>query len=296
MTAAPALNDTDEKLRETLDRLCMMSERDYYDPYKVFKWPKSLPEQTFWMSPELMSVHGTDVADELGIEQLHRLSKWESINFYSLNVHGIRELLNEIIGRIHTRGFEMASEYMHHIVGEENEHMWFFATFCLKYGGKIYADKQLRWNNADQAEAANFLVFARLWIFEEIVDYFNAKMGVDQRLHETIKQVNAIHHHDESRHIAFGRQIVGHLYTKLASALPAEQLLELERHLKDYMRASVDSLASPAAYRDAGIPDPYAARRRVLESPRWQQFTTSVLRRPTDYLVKSGIFTEGAAA
>lgn len=285
-----ALSNASDRLLETLDRLSMLSERDYYDPYKVFQWPDELPEDAYWMSPELMSVYGTSVGDRLTEQQWKALSKWESVNFYSLNVHGIRELLAEITARIHTAGFEVASEYMHHIIGEENDHMWFFAKFCLNYGGKIYEDKQLRWNNSEHPEAADYLVFARLWIFEEIVDYFNQKMGEDDRLHETIQLVNSIHHHDESRHIAFGRQIVKHIHEHLALELTPELLAELEVNLKQYMRVSVESLVSPAVFRDAGLDDPYAARREVLESARWRDFATDILKRPVDYLVRNGIF------
>ena len=41
-------------------------------------------------------------------EQLFTAVQVESVNFYSLNVHGIRELLIEVAKRIHTTGFEIA--------------------------------------------------------------------------------------------------------------------------------------------------------------------------------------------
>lgn len=289
MKTTTTVDDPDADLVTALARLSMMSERDYYNPYRVFDWAESLPDDGFWMSPELLSVYGTPLGDQLSTDQLQRLSKWESINFYSLNVHGIRELLLEITARIHTSGFEIMSDYLHHIIGEENEHMWFFATFCRKYGGKIYPDKQMRWSNADDTDAADFLVFARLWIFEEIVDYFNAKMGDDDRLPPTVRQVNAIHHRDESRHIAFGRQIVGHMFTKLTKTVSAERIDELGAHLTMYMDLSAQSLVNPGAYRDAGLDNPYALRRDVFESGAWQSQKANVLKRPRDYLNRIGL-------
>lgn len=281
-----------QRLRDVLDRLVTMSRDDYYNPYEVFQWPDSLPESQYWMSPELMSVHGTEVAATLTQDQLHAISKWESINFYSLNVDGIRELIIEIIGRIHTPEFAVSSEYFHHIVGEENEHMWFFATFCLKYGGKVYPDKGIKLENQAEGEAGHFLTFARLLIFEEIVDFFNKKMGADQRLHPTIRQVNAVHHQDESRHVAFGRQIVSLLHRQLRTSLTADELAELELYLKRYIRKSVDSLVNPAVYRDAGIPEPYRVRSAVLADPAFKRLETQMLRRTMSYLVGDGIFTD----
>lgn len=282
----------DTRFEEILDRLVTMSERDYYNPYEVFDWPEELPEHQYWMSPELMSVFGTEVGEELSEEQLWALSKWESINFYSLNVHGIRELLIQVISRIHTPGFELPSEFFHHLIGEENEHMWFFAKFCLNYGQKIYPDKAMRISSDHEEEAGNFLVFARLLIFEEIVDHFNKLMGRDDRLHPTVKQVNAIHHQDESRHIAFGRQAIAVLHRDLRSRLSPEQLAELETYLKSYMRYSMDSLINPSVYADAGLEDPYAVRRRILAEPAHRKLRTEVLKRSTSHMVKEGIFND----
>src|SRR5215470_17460059 len=91
---------------ELLDRLGRKSVEDYYNPYRMFSWADSLPEDAYWMTPELISAHGTEVEREIGEEGMKRLSRWESINFYSLNVHGIRELIIEVVKRIHMPGFE----------------------------------------------------------------------------------------------------------------------------------------------------------------------------------------------
>lgn len=280
------------RFEAVLDRLVSMSERDYYNPYRLFQWPDQLDEDGWWMSPELMVEYGTEVGAELTEEQLRRLSKWESINFYSLNVHGIRELLTEIVGRIHTEAFAVPSEYFHHIIGEENEHMWFFATFCRRYGGKIYPRRSFGFAGPGIPAADHFLVFMRLLIFEELVDVFNQRMATDDRLHPTIRQVNEVHHQDESRHIAFGRQIVSILHRDLRQRLSAEELGTVETYLKRYLRSSVDALCDPISYRDAGLPDPYGLRRRVLADPAYQEFTQRVLRRTTSFLVSQEILTD----
>jgi hypothetical protein len=282
----------EQRFEEILNRLVGMSQRDYYDPYRLFTWPDKLDDDGYWMSPELMIEHGTEVGAELTDEQVRALSKWESINFYSLNVHGIRELIIEIVGRIHTTDFAIPSEYFHHIIGEENEHMWFFATFCHKYGGKIYQRRSLGFTDPGIPAADNFLVFSRLLIFEELVDFFNQQMGQDERLHPTIRQVNGVHHQDESRHIAFGRQIIDILHRDLRKRLPASDISALEVYLKRYLRASVDSLCDPAMYRDAGLSEPYALRRRVLADPAYHEYTQRILRRITSFMVHAEILSD----
>ncbi|MFD0885015.1 diiron oxygenase [Streptosporangium algeriense] len=292
IASLPDILGGDERFTTILDRLTSMSERDYYDPYKLFQWPASIDEDGYWMSPELMTVHGTEAGAKLDDAQLRALSKWESVNFYSLNVHGIRELLTELVARIHTRGFTVASEYFHHIIGEENDHMWFFAKFCLKYAGKIYPDRSMVFSSPGIPEADTFLLFARLLIFEELVDVFNQRMGDDDRLDPTIRKINKVHHQDESRHIAFGRQIVALLHRDLRRRLTAGQLEALETYLKRYMRNSVESLCNPAVFRDAGVPEPYAVRRAVLADPAFDGFVARVLKRSTAHMTSEQIFSD----
>lgn len=137
------------------------------------------------MSYALTTLHGTAEWEALTDTQRVALSRTEAVNFYSLNVHGIRELLTEVVGRIYTKPFADTSEFLDHFIGEENDHMWFFATFCLRYGGKLYtAPPALPSSMAADlsATAQELLVFARILIFEEIVDYFNQHMGSDSDL------------------------------------------------------------------------------------------------------------------
>jgi len=285
--------DHDPRFKEVLDRLVDLSERDYYNPYRLFEWPEALPQDRYWMTPELMVEHGTEVGSTLTEQQLRAISKWQSINFYSLNVHGIRELLHEIVARIHTADFVVPSAYFHHIIGEENEHMWFFAEFCLRYGGKIYPSRSMALAGPGIPEADHFLVFARLLIFEELVDVFNQQMAQDERLDPTIRKVNEVHHHDESRHIAFGRQMVAMLHEDLRQRIDGTGLRTLETYLKQYMRSSVDGLCEPLVYRDAGIPEPYAVRRRVLADPAHPAYVERILKRSISFMTSTGIFTSG---
>jgi hypothetical protein len=278
-----------------LARISEMSVETYYNPYKMFQWPESLPDEQWWMSPELMTVAGTRFERDLPERQLMALSKWESLHFYSLNVHGIRELLLEVVKRVHSPGFEEESEFFHHFVGEENEHMWFFARFCLNYG-RIYPDKKLSFPIGEvNPDIESFLVFARVLIFEEIVDFFNLRMGKDERLHPIIQQVNSIHHMDESRHIAFGREIVKKLFDHIRDTQPAEQVRQAQDYVGRYLAASVQSLYSPAVYRDAGVADPYGMRTELLADPVRLEADRKTIKRTLDYMQASGILTSEVA-
>lgn len=281
----------DRDLRELLDRLSAKAGGDRYDPYPAFAWPPALPGDEYWFSPELLSVHGTEYADELSDERLCVLSRWESVNFYSLHVHGIRELLIEVMRRVHTPGFELPSAFLHHFVGEENRHMWSFATFCLRYGGRIYPDTKPRPPSAGQDPALeNFLVLARILLFEQIVGHYTVRLAADTRLHPAIRQLNRIHHQDESRHIAFGVRLLRLLWERLAeSGLDEEGRRATGRQLTEYLRATMASFYSPAAYRDAGLADGSGLRKRLLDHPARQAAHAQVLHRTTGFLHRIGV-------
>ncbi|NYE50588.1 hypothetical protein HDA32_005708 [Spinactinospora alkalitolerans] len=286
------LIDENPRFKEIIDRLNSKSVEDYYNPYRVFEWPDELPAGMWWMTPELTTTHGSEIADGLSREQLHALSRYESINFYSLNVHGIRELLIEVTKRIHTTEFATPSEFFHHFIGEENEHMWFFAEFCLRYGGKIYAQPRGGAETIPPSNAESLLVFARILIFEELVDHFNSKMALDTNLHETIRQVNRIHHQDESRHIAFGRELVRVLFEDFQKQATEAEIGQVSDYLKRYITFSFESLYNPHVYRDAGIDSPLDVRRRLLESPRRKEFEQQVFRKTLSFLTKTGMLTD----
>ncbi|SCF39732.1 P-aminobenzoate N-oxygenase AurF [Micromonospora matsumotoense] len=286
----------DDEVAIAVTRLTAAAESEYYNPYQTFEWPESIPEGALWMSEDLVTVHGTAAAAELDREQYLALSKWESINFYSLNVHGIRELMQEVVQRIHTPGFEIPTPFFHHFLGEENEHMWFFAEFCLRYGGKLFANRAMTFpKEQHSALLDNFIVFSRILIFEQIVDHFNSRMAADAALPETIRAINRVHHQDESRHIAFGAQLVRALWLRLRTDGDDKEIAVARQYVEKYIASSLQQLYSVDAYRNAGIPDPFAFRSRVLADPSRSAAHDAVTARTDAFYRRIGLFDQAAA-
>jgi len=219
------------------------------------------------MTPELLSPYGTPYHASLSRDQLLTLSHWESINFYSLNVHGIRHLLMSVIERIHEPEFEVCSEYFHHFINEENEHMWFFAEFCLRYAGRLYPVKTLDFKQPADADIHNFITFSQILVFEEIVDYYNRIMKDDHRLPQIVRTINSLHHGDESRHIAMGRAVIAYMYSVLKLNYSREHLSTILAYLNSYIVSSLELLYNPACYKDAGITQCHSLRTKLLKHP-----------------------------
>ncbi|MEV0382586.1 diiron oxygenase [Nonomuraea sp. NPDC050643] len=274
-----------------MSRLTEASVEDYYNPYRAFRWPDEIKPASLWMSRELLSVHGTAVERDIPPEQLVELSRWESVNLYSLIAHGIRELLIEVMRRIHTPGYEIPTPYFHHFIGEENEHMWFFAEFCLRYGGRMYPDRRMVFPAAERSpEMNNLIVFSQILIFEQIGDFFNARMAADQGLPDTVREVNRIHHRDESRHIAFGGQLVSALFNRVKAGHPADAVRDVAGYLRRYIDLIIQMLYSVDAYRDAGFASPSRFRATVLADPARQVAHDRITERTVSFYRRIGLF------
>ncbi|GJF30483.1 hypothetical protein KNE206_31830 [Kitasatospora sp. NE20-6] len=285
----------DDEVATAVQRLTAAAENDYYNPYQTFDWPDAIPEGALWMSEDLMTVHGTAAAADLTREQYLALAKWESVNFYSLNVHGIRELLQEVVQRIHAPGYEIPTPFFHHFLGEENEHMWFFAEFCLRYGGKLYPNRAMAFSTEKHSALLdNFIVFSRILIFEQIVDHFNSRMAADTALPETIRAINRVHHQDESRHIAFGAQLVRALWARLQEAGDERETGIARQYVEKYIAISIQQLYSVDVYRDAGIADPFAFRTRLLADPARTAVHEAIAQRTTAFYRRIGLLAPTA--
>jgi hypothetical protein len=285
----------EKSLKDLLRRLCDLSVERAYDPFRDFEWPASLPDEGLWMSADLLSVHGTRYMDDLTEEQLWRLSRWELVNFFSFNVHGIRDLMLRVLACIHNAGYEATSEYFHHFLDEENKHMWFFAEFCNRYGGKIYVDKKMQFPTFPEEDIQTLLAFAKILISEEISDFYNVRMMEDSSLPPMVQKLNRVHHQDEVRHIAMGRRVVRAMYEAIAQKYPEQTRRGIESYLRRYMQFFVEALYNPSAYRDAGFDDPYGWRNRLINDPAREDFHNQVLRKTLHYFESRDILAQAAS-
>lgn len=285
-----------QRLEEVASRLSQISREARYDPYQVFDWPESIPGDQFWLSPELMTCYGTDAWAELSPEARLRLSHCEAVSFFSLNVHLIRELIGAVAERIYTSRYPALSEFFHDFIAEENVHAWFFATFCQRYGGKIYPAKLVSAPPASSQPAPirDLAVFGRILIAEELCDYFNTAMASDVRLPAICQQINRVHHQDESRHIAFGRQIMRALSEEALDQSPEDQVREVGHYLARYVTTCIRSFYSLAMYADAGLEDPGGLRRRLLGSQQRSEAHQRMMGRTVDFLGRIGVVDTAA--
>jgi hypothetical protein len=133
------------------------------------------------------------------------------------------------------------------------------------------------------------LFFAMVFVFEEIVDAYNAAMGKDDRLEPVARRINANHHAEEARHLRFGRELVPELWRQGAREWSADTIARVRAHLESYLSAAWREYYNPAAYRDAGLDDPWAIRRAAWSHPDARRHRCAVSAQCIRFLVDSGV-------
>ena len=268
-----------------LARLSAISEAQFIDPSTV-AWPAQVDPDAWYFTPELVSLYGTDVWDSLDVRQQKRLSLTEAVNFFSLNIHGEKYLISEISRRLYTRDDSELSRYLVHFVDEEARHMMYFSGFCRRYAGGIYPDRTLHSEDSGDAELDTFLLFARINVFEEIVDHYNRTMANDERLAPIAREINRIHHTEELRHLNFGRNFLKHCLDRHVDDWDVVRRRQLREHLQDYVQFVWKQYYNPDAYNDAGIENGFAIWQRAVTSSRARAHREAINRKRLSYLRK----------
>jgi hypothetical protein len=284
-------------MRELVQRLVDSSRRNFQNPYETVAWPTSVdPERDWFFTPELSSLYGTELWDRLDDTDQHTVVFHEALNFFSLNIHGERELMRGLVARLYRPDLTEVAPYLHHLVDEENKHSYYFGGFCDRYG-KVYRSRQLGAgagvdDRASDTAEADLRFFAKVLVFEEIVDRFNLVMAKDHRLHPLARFINQNHHAEEARHLRFGRRLVEGLWEAHAPAWSDDQVDDLGRYLAQFYVMTWREYYNPDTYRDAGLDDPWEVAEQAWASEAQRARRRDFSVRSARFLVERGLLME----
>ncbi len=268
-----------------LGNLSSVSEEQFIDP-RDFDWPENLDADAWYFTPELISLYGSDIWESMDDRQQKRLSLVEAVNFFSLNIHGEKFLISEISRRLYDSEESELSRYLTHFIDEEARHMMYFSGFCRRYAEKIYPDRTIHSKDSGDEELDMFLLFARINVFEEIVDFYNRTMAKDERLAPVAREINRIHHFEELRHLNFGRHFLKHCLDRHIDDWDGARRQELRNHLSSYLAFVWKQYYSPDAYADAGIENAFDVWRGAADADSAVRHRNEVNRKRLSYLRK----------
>jgi hypothetical protein len=268
-----------------LAELSVISEGTFIDP-GTFAWPEEHDSDAWYFTPELISLYGGETWESMDDTQRRQLSFFEAVNFFSLNIHGEKYLISEISRRLYGGEESELSRYLTHFVDEEARHMMYFSGFCRRYAGKIYPDRNIHNDGSGDEELDMFLLFARINIFEEIVDHYNRIMAKDLRLAPVVREINRIHHFEELRHLNFGRKFLQHCLEQHVADWDDTRRSELREHLSSYLQFVWKQYANPDMYKDAGIADAFEVWRGQGSAPAAVTHRNEINRKRLSFLRK----------
>ena len=279
-------------IETTVKTLCRISEEQFTDPFEKIDWPETVAKEDWHFTPELISIYGMPEYEALTEDQKKALSFHEAINFFSLNIHGEKALIEGLAKNLYHRADPDFTPYLHHFLDEENKHMIYFGRFCSYYAGKVYPDKKLNFPREYVPGEEEFLFFTKVMIFEEIVDRYNKRMGDDTRLTQLSRDINRFHHIDESRHLAFGRTLVKWFYKKYAPEWSEQTKQAISDYVKAYLVTTWREYYNSAVYTDAGLPSPYDLQERAYNRPEAQAHRKQISGPCIAFLIDEKILLE----
>lgn len=272
-----------------MNSLVTMSEKKRGSILDRFDWPEAIDDNQFWVPEELLTISGTEYESTLSLEMKYALSKWESMNFYSMNVHGERLLVSELASRLYDRSYHLEAKYLYHFIREENDHMAMFAEICSRYG-ELLPDARIDLGFRKKPAIEEFLIFARAILFEYYVDYYNKIAGKDGSIPSVIRDINWFHHEDEARHVAFGREILFRLHDAMRKDCTDEEYVQVENYIREYLVNQIELVYSTQVYEKVGIENPEVFRKKLLKDPARRETHIKWVKQPFNLFRKMGIF------
>lgn len=284
----------------TIEKIYQASVKDHINPYTAIDWSDSIdPHSEWFLSPHLISLYETEYYKNLSEPQKQCLSFWEAINFFSLNIHGEKALIEGLAQRLYrhrnlTEEQKLYNQYIHVFLAEENQHMSYFGGFCDRYSNGPYPDRKLKFTNDDESNEgeSDFLFFVKVLIFEEIVDVYNRIMATDLNLNPIARQINQMHHHEETRHLIFGRQIIASLFEEYSLTWTEEKLKKVRKYITSYFLSTWAEYYNPSVYKDAGLDDPYSIRQEAYNNSICQSHRQKTSENCLNFFYKNNILSE----
>lgn len=241
------------------------------EPFTRVSYQSKLNTDRFQLPETLLSLYGHPVYGTMTDEQKWELSRLETLNFFSLNIHGERFLVRDLLERLYRPtplGERRAiGEYLQQFIHEENAHTFMLAGYCFRYGDGVMRDVAFQSEEPSLSEyGSTLLAFGRTFVLESFLDYMNQAVMKDDSLDDTASQIHRFHHIEEARHMAFDKAVLTECAGRLWEKGLGEEVHLVARALWDYGDYATRRMCSSKLYRDVGLEDVQNLAWCVLDS------------------------------
>lgn len=272
-------------------RLVQVSERRASPPFARIDFPEALDPRKPVFPVELISLFGHPVWDDMTEPMRWRLGLLETVNFFSLNIHGEQGLVGVLAERLYrersTGESPEVSRYLQHFIHEENAHTYMLAEFCHRYHGRVMPEVVFRFETPTLSrKGSDLLFFSRVYVLETFLDFVNRRAMHDDTLEPTARSIHRSHHMDETQHMAFDRSIIAQLADELATEGRTTELGTIGSLVARYADYAFSRLVNPRVYRELSLPDPLSLVHEVERSPHRAHLKAEWWSQPQGFLRK----------
>jgi P-aminobenzoate N-oxygenase AurF len=288
----PTTTDPVTALAGVVERLSRSSQRSAVAIADGADWPDRIDPCAAWcFTPEWSSLYGTDAWHALDPAGRQRLAFHEAANFFSLNIHGEKALMQGLAERLYRPDLAEVAQYLHHFLDEENKHSVYFGRFCRRYA-RIYPSRQVPFEQPRPRGEADVLFFAKALVFEELADAYNRVQAADERLHPLVRWINHQHHVDEARHLHFGRRLLAALWEMWVPRWGPDETEALRRYVDRFFTMTWRAYYNPDVYADCGFTDPWATADAAWASPHQREHRRRASARALRSCREAGVLDE----
>src|ERR1700753_201594 len=194
--------------QEFADRLLKGSVKKSYAPVVDIDWDAPLDPDKFYLPPEIVSLYGTPLWDNMTRAQQIELSRQELVNTLSAGIW-FENMLNQSLLRtiLHEDPTSKSTHYKLTELGDETRHMVMFGKAIERVGAKPVRPRL--YHRVIINTLPFFFRGSVLWVAaligEEIFDSLQRQMMDDPELQPIIQRLMRIHVTEEARHIQFAR-------------------------------------------------------------------------------------------
>lgn len=190
-------------------RLLKGAAKKSYEPVVDIDWDAPLAEDKYFLPPQMSSLYGTALWEQMSPQQRIDLSRHELANYLSMGIW-FENMLNQSLlrGMIYSSPTSNSTFYELTELGDEARHMLMFGKAIRRIGVEPF------WPKGRHARAVNAMPFIfrgpMLWIAalvgEEIFDALQRRILEDgDNVQPLVHRLMRIHVTEEARHIQFAR-------------------------------------------------------------------------------------------
>jgi hypothetical protein len=209
----------EEISREYLQHIVDAAHRKSFDPYKSIDWNVPFDLERFYLPPDMVSLYGTPMWDQMSREEQVKLSMHEACSALATGIWFENLLSFKMMDYlIDVSPHDPHFYWMQIEVADECRHSMMF--------GELIKHAQVPWYKPRFSSLFAFFtkyltpklsMILGVLAAEAVTDYLNRRVIADPECHPAMRELSKIHMVEEARHLGYARQWLKENWPRIGS-------------------------------------------------------------------------------